>query len=205
MHAVKRDHVECTGHLIQSGASVNIRSNTGSTALVYAAQYGRRDCLEKLLQAGADVNIFYSSNWTALLAAVAARKCECVDLLLKAGADVNVKTSKANTVLYLAARSNCMRCVNLILSSGASINVLNVSGENALACYCRARTAIKQTNIIQLLCVAGEKTDRVKDSDIPRHLLLSEEKFHLKNILQGGNQKTSDRSQSSCALIRSDH
>ena len=71
---LKRGHVECAKYLIQSGADVNMRSNSGSTALVYAAQYGRSDCVEELLQAGADVNMAYSSNFIALLAAAAANK-----------------------------------------------------------------------------------------------------------------------------------
>ena len=57
MLAAHQGHVSLVEQLMCAGASVNLKSSEGCTAVHYAALFGHIDCVEKLMEKGVDVNI----------------------------------------------------------------------------------------------------------------------------------------------------
>ena len=77
--------------LIERGADITLRSNSGAGALLFATRKGSVPAVEALLAAGADVNESRPDGATALLVAVVNGYEDLVDLLLAAGADPNAE------------------------------------------------------------------------------------------------------------------
>ena len=66
---------------ISNGANVNAKSNSGMTALIWAAYSGHTEVVKVLLQHGVDVNAKDSKGWTALQWACNQGKSEIIKLL----------------------------------------------------------------------------------------------------------------------------
>jgi len=108
---------ECRSHdfmrlLIERGASVNVRTNDGKTALMLAAEEdqstapGDRETVEILLNAGADPNVSDRSGWTALMYAAKCGGTDVARTLLKHGADLTARNDKQQTALVIALESS---------------------------------------------------------------------------------------------------
>ena len=67
--------------LLQSGADVNTRSDSGDTALIMAAAGGHDQCVRALLRTGANVNVRNEEKETALDRDRAQKHETCVKLL----------------------------------------------------------------------------------------------------------------------------
>jgi len=87
---------------LAKGANVNIRDESGNTALHNAAAYGEVEFVVELLKAGADVNIRDKSGNTALHHAATNGEVESVVELLKARADAEAKNKAHYTPLHCA-------------------------------------------------------------------------------------------------------
>ena len=77
--------------LIDKGADINAKDDTGGTPLFWAALEGNEEVAELLIRQGADVNAAGPKGWTALHWAVAMAQKKSVELLIGEGADVNAK------------------------------------------------------------------------------------------------------------------
>jgi len=107
--------------LIEAGADVNERGQTGLTALTYAAGSGRDQLVDILLRAGADINATVeSSGRTVLACAVAGEHTETVRLLIKAGVDLETIDKSGNTPLMIAKSKRYEEIVNLLTDAGAT-------------------------------------------------------------------------------------
>ncbi len=96
----------------------NLRSNGGSTPLMYAALYGDASDVRALLDNGADPNIKNDAGATALMWAV--DDFEKTRLLVEHGADVNARSDDKRTPLVIAAgRYGSSAVVKLLLDRGA--------------------------------------------------------------------------------------
>ena len=51
--------------MIENGANVNIANFNGTTALIFAATYGRKEIVASLLECGADTSIKDDKGYTA--------------------------------------------------------------------------------------------------------------------------------------------
>ena len=75
--------------LIEKGAVVDLRDESGMTPLFFAAVNGHRDCMELLIDHRADVNSRDAEGKTPLHTVVRRGYLECAKLLIERGADVN--------------------------------------------------------------------------------------------------------------------
>ncbi len=91
MWAGAEGHDEVVARLIERGADISLRSNSGASALLFTTRKGNIPAVEALLAAGADVNESRPDGATALLVAVVNGYEDLVDLLLAAGADPNAE------------------------------------------------------------------------------------------------------------------
>src|SRR5438067_12876995 len=75
--------------MIHAGSDVNARSNTGRTALSWAALHGYIEIAGALAQAGADLNVKDAQGGTPFTLAFEGGHLEVVQGLIKAGADAD--------------------------------------------------------------------------------------------------------------------
>ncbi len=116
---------EEVGRLIDGGADVNARDDSGETVLMRAVYYMYSDIVELLIRSGADVNSIYpESGDTVLMNAVYKEYIDIIELLLKFGADPNIKNFSGDTALTWADRKEHKEIMELLVNYGADMQVL---------------------------------------------------------------------------------
>jgi ankyrin repeat protein/Tfp pilus assembly protein PilF len=143
--------------LINSGAFLNVKSNSGLTPLQTAVYGLRLDVARFLVSKGATSNIFLDAaigrferiqqqvqrnleivnnagvdGWTLLHHAVVAGQYEIADFLISKNANINAETIKGETPLHLAVSRGRKRIVKLLILNGADVNVRNKYGNTPL-------------------------------------------------------------------------
>ena len=100
--------------LIEAGADVNAKGDSGETALMYASIFGRKETVEVLIDAGADVNTKNKAEWTALMVATVFGHKEAVEILIEKGADVNARDFLGNTALVYATEEGHKEIIKIL-------------------------------------------------------------------------------------------
>ena len=132
MGAAVRGHTETVRALLEKGAEVNAKGNTGRTALMEAALEGYTETVRTLLEKGAEVNAKDNAGWTPLFWAAFSRRTDTVRALLEKGADVNAKNKYDDTALIHAAYAGDTDTVAVLLEKGAEVNAKDDMGKTAL-------------------------------------------------------------------------
>src|SRR6185436_19700347 len=101
---------------------VNVRSEDGSTALLWAAHWNDLQTAELLVRRGANANTANDFRMTPLSQACTNGNAQFVDLLLKAGADPNTPIGTGETPLMTCARAGSTDAVRMLLVRGADVN-----------------------------------------------------------------------------------
>ncbi|TPX58126.1 hypothetical protein PhCBS80983_g03357 [Powellomyces hirtus] len=105
---------------------LNATTQTGQTALHYAASKNHREIVDALLSAGADPSVKDATGQTPLHRAVTRGWTEVVRRLKEdARCKVNVRDAVGNTPLYLAAEEGHVEIVRYLLQVGADRDVVN--------------------------------------------------------------------------------
>jgi len=119
-------HPEVAKMLVDHGADVNARKNSGETVLCYALEMGRArgpkniEAIEVLLKAGADVNAPENSmGWTPLHIAAANGYGEAAKLLIKYGADCEKKNASGQTPAQVATDGGFKDIAAMITAAAA--------------------------------------------------------------------------------------
>ena len=99
--------------LLEAGADVNARSETGNTALTQAVAVRNIRNVQLLIEAGAEVNVQQADGSTLLMSAVWSSE-EIVRLLLEAGADTALRNNNGYTALDLAKNSGKEEIIELL-------------------------------------------------------------------------------------------
>jgi ankyrin repeat protein len=100
--------------LLQSGATVNVRSLRGNTPLHFAITAGRYDVVQLLLERGADVDLQSKYHGTPLHLAVFYNYPTFTQLLLESGANVHVRDKGGSTPYQLASRLGNTQIMQLL-------------------------------------------------------------------------------------------
>lgn len=109
--AVKNNDIEAARIALQAGADPD--RNSGTTALIVAAQKGSVQIVKLLLEYHADVNASAGKGFTALMNAAYYGHAEVVKLLLEYDADVYAETDDGRTAVDLAERKGHTEIVHL--------------------------------------------------------------------------------------------
>ena len=123
------NHVEILRMLIDAGADLNMKNNSGWAALHNCAY--RKNCLESakmLIEAGADVNIQKEDGSTALHLSVINQYWKITELLINNGADLNIQDEEGNTPLHIASSNGLVDTTDLLLRNGADPSIQNNDG-----------------------------------------------------------------------------
>jgi ankyrin repeat protein len=148
---------EIAAVLIENGANVNLKNESGSTALMIAVSNGMLDFVKLLIKHGADVNALDVESNSSLHIACNTMidNFEIVKMLIESGAKVNSRDKEGRTPLMIASLGDfceggeCYpsnkRIIRLLLKYGADLNIKDNNNETALD-YAKG-----QINIINLL------------------------------------------------------
>src|SRR5262245_12765298 len=112
--AVKNQDVQQVRALLGQHPDVNVRSEDGSTALLWAAHWNDLQTAELLVRAGADANVANDFRMTPLSQACTNASSALVDLLLKAGANPNTPVATGETPIMTCARSGNVDAVRML-------------------------------------------------------------------------------------------
>jgi ankyrin repeat protein/L-ascorbate metabolism protein UlaG (beta-lactamase superfamily) len=107
--------------LIDKGANVNARNNSGASPLYFAIN--DFDLMQRLTARGADVNVQAYGGLTPLIQAASSGNLKVVRLLIDHGADLNVR-SQEGTILHRIINKNCksnVEMAKLLIESGAKL------------------------------------------------------------------------------------
>jgi hypothetical protein len=113
--------------LVERGAPVNARTDTGFTPLHWAASRNAADTVTLLLDSGANVSAKANSDITPLHWAASKDAADAVKLLLAAGADITAVTELGYTPLHLAVKLNPY-AQSAVLLAQARVNTEMQSG-----------------------------------------------------------------------------
>ncbi|MGC1460311.1 MAG: ankyrin repeat domain-containing protein [Steroidobacteraceae bacterium] len=119
--------------LIDQGADVNVPSEDGSTALLWAAHRDDRVLVERLLKAHADAKAANRYGATPMSEAAAYGDPAVIELLLKAGADPDLANADGQTALMVVAHTSNVKAAELLLRHGAHVDATEkLRGQTAL-------------------------------------------------------------------------
>ncbi|KIY04223.1 uncharacterized protein Z520_00917 [Fonsecaea multimorphosa CBS 102226] len=130
--AAKESSQQVVEILVERGADINARSNTGRTPLWEAAFAGIAPNVRLLLEARAEILSELEAGWNPLHAASHTGSVECIKLLLDYGVWSDDKTNWKDTALLLAAKPGHHDACEVLLKDGCSLDAQNEDGDTAL-------------------------------------------------------------------------
>ncbi len=151
------DAVNC---LLEHGADVKARSQTGFTALIGAALSGNAKIVAQLLQRGADPNAVCKLErdilQTPVGVAASMGHAECLELLMAAGAEVNVQGGPFYHCALLGAATTPSKETMQLLLGKAKVDAADWNGSTALDWALGAG----ETDVVKMLRAAGAKQSK---------------------------------------------
>ncbi len=145
-------------YLLDAGAKVDTKDNSGADALAAAALNGNTENVEALLACGAKVDARVTVNqFTPLMFAAWRQDPRLAKILIDAGADVNAVDARGDTALMWSAYSDYAdpETTRVLLKAGADVHARNRGGESAMT-WARQRG---ETAIVRLLLNNGAKDE----------------------------------------------
>ena len=106
MRAALDGDTESVRELINQGADINRRDDSGRTALMFAVVNRHYETMKVLLEHGADVNARSKQGGTALMGAAMDGELSMVQALLDKGADLHATLSETNESAATLAASH---------------------------------------------------------------------------------------------------
>ncbi len=135
MVAARVGNVVTARALIKEGAPVEVKSDQGYTALMWAAEgsEGNAETVSALIELGAEIEARSSDGSTPLMICALKGDPKRVKALLDRGADVKARTARGDSALMAAATTGKPMNAKLLLDAGADPNAANRDGVTPLA------------------------------------------------------------------------
>jgi len=149
--AMKNQDLQRVRTLFDQHADVNVRSEDGSTALLWAAHWNDLQTAELLVRAGADANAANDFRMTPLSQACTNGSAAFVNLLLKAGANPDTPVATGETPLMTCARAGATDAVRALLVAGADVNAKEPTQHQTALMWAAAE---QHSNVLQTLIAA---------------------------------------------------
>jgi ankyrin repeat protein len=165
--AVKNQDLQEVRALLGQHADVNLRSEDGSTALLWAAHWNDLQTAELLVRAGADANVANDFRMTPLSQACTNASSALVDLLLKAGANPNTPIATGETPIMTCARTGNVDAVRMLFVHGADVNAKEPRQNQTAAMWAAAE---RHTQVLRTLIeVKADLKAHTKTGFTPLH------------------------------------
>ncbi len=160
-----QDQKEVLALLIEAGAEINARSNSGDTALHAAVSLDKRELGELLLAAGADV--FAANMLGELPITLAMRDSQRPVEWIFTDQTIRARDGAGNTALHYAARLDLARLIPILARRGAEIDPRNGNGETPLHAAVKADAA---ESVKALTALKASLTARDALGNTPLHV-----------------------------------
>lgn len=176
--STSQGNIIVVSELLKAGyKKIDVRNNTGQTALHIAAMKGYQEVAETLLQHEANVEVRDEEGVTPLHLACRYNMPHIVQLLVEVGqADVQVRATKTGSVpLHEAAENDSVDCVKALLALGAPSHPRNALRQtpasiakrmNHSECYNLLVNHVVRVPIYTLKDYYFENLDRVAAQDL---------------------------------------
>ena len=123
--AVKKNAPNLARFLLQKGASLNLKDDSGDTPLHIAVENGTEEMVGLLLHWGADTEIKDKDGRTPIQIACSKWNNESILLLLiDKGANIETRDSRGRTPLGIAIDCNSPSSAQILISHGADVNAI---------------------------------------------------------------------------------
>src|SRR5215831_13553255 len=150
--AMKNQDLQRVRTLFDQHADVNVRSEDGSTALLWAAHWNDLQTAQLLVRGGADADAANDFRMTPLSQACTNGSAAFVDLLLKAGANPNTPIGTGETPLMTCARTGNADSVRMLLVHGADVNAKEPTQNQTALMWAAAE---RHPRVVQMLIEAN--------------------------------------------------
>ncbi|NXJ28827.1 RN5A ribonuclease, partial [Dicrurus megarhynchus] len=140
--AVKNRDKEDVLELLEQGADVNSKADSGWTPLQTAVQTGEEDLVRLLLDKGASLHARKDNGGTAFTEAGIAGNVDILKLLLERGSNVNEQDSNGFTAFMEAAWYGKEEALRFLYSRGAEVNLRRVTSEEKARLHKGGATAL---------------------------------------------------------------
>ena len=179
------EHVEDVQFLLDHGAEVNARDDSGFTALMYASGRARVQTVQALLDNGADLEAQNGNGETALILASSVRHTEMVHLLLDRGALIDSPIGEK--ALGFASHYGYSEIVQILLDRGVDVDAscdLGFQGYDSVKCTALTRAlAGRKYETADLLVKNGADVNArssIKDRNavLLEHVFANEKNLH---------------------------
>ena len=125
--AAANGHLEIVRQLLRQGASVDVQTDVGVTALMITAGYCHPTVIRVLLQSSAETDLQARNGQTALMVAASQGQEACVKALLQARANTELTDVDGNTALHTALQAGHTAAAKLIQQHASCLS-LNLGG-----------------------------------------------------------------------------
>ncbi|CEF64989.1 Bent [Strongyloides ratti] len=129
--AAARGHLECVQSLLDCGAPVDGRDQTGQTALHLALRRSHIDIALLLITKGCNLDIQDENGDSPLHVACRLGLISAVQTLCHIGASVDLRNIHSLTPLHIAAKEGDIEIIRCLILAGADVNCLTKNGETA--------------------------------------------------------------------------
>ncbi len=136
--AAKDGNLAKVTELLNTGADVNFKSDTGVTPLIAASAAGRLNVVKALVDKGANLNIQGPDNYTALAEATDHNFPDIVSFLIEKGANLELKEANGFTPLLIAGHRGYGDIAKRLIDAGADVNAKNDYDTPPLFFECRS-------------------------------------------------------------------
>lgn len=131
--AVRMGRDDIIPGLLQAGASLEEREETGHTALILASYNGHESTTTLLLSLGADVDGADGARGNTALMGISFKGYSAIArILIDAGADVNARNLAGQTALMTAALFNQTAIIGMLVDAGADPAVKDAEGRDVV-------------------------------------------------------------------------
>ncbi|NXW70432.1 RN5A ribonuclease, partial [Hirundo rustica] len=140
--AVKNRDKKAVLELLEQGADVNSKVNSGWTPLQTAVQAGQEDLVRLLLDRGASLHARKDNGGTAFTEAGIVGNVEILQLLLERGSDINDHDINGFTAFMEAAWYGKEEALRFLYSRGAEVNLRRETSEEKAKLHKGGATAL---------------------------------------------------------------
>jgi uncharacterized protein len=179
--------------LLNRKADVNVRSDDGSTALLWAAHWNDIATAGLLIRARADANLANDFGMTPLSRACTNGSAALVELLLNAGANPNTRIATGETPIMTCASTGNADAVRALIARGADVNAKEPSQNQDALMWAASE---RHPHVVRLLVEAGANPQahtkkgftalhfaaREDDIDSVRQLLASGANINIRSL-----------------------
>jgi ankyrin repeat protein len=161
LSAAAEGNISNIKNLVNKGADVNARSDTGWTPLMYLSAIGNKEVASLLIEKGADVNQKNNQGQTPLFLAAHWGHSELAGLLIGKNADINAQMDDGWPVLTDAIDMHRVEIAKMLIDKGADVNLKSKKGWTALM----AASLKNHPDIVRLLIEKGADVNATDEKD----------------------------------------